>query len=270
MKEKKVSYNREAFPLDRIWHFSTCCIFLCVSILKFIGFFVSCLFARRPCWKNRKTCTSAALLFWTNRGSWRPHIASMISKWNFTFYCYFSFHFLGSTSFAVDTPGWYPSMLVVRNRWLASLFFLLGKVRKWRNKNSPVRNTARTAERERERWLARQLLESCRRIAKSSCPRVILFVAILRMREPSLSSFQPVIGWKLTFAIFFYFAKRRLSRRRPVHTFPVDSFPRLKRIFPVGGRQIQRVMPVSLLFFLVNSIKLLNVVYDGQFGQQQH
>ena len=164
---------------------------------------------------------------------------------------------------------WMVSIHVSRTKSLIGFsFFLLGKVRKWRNKNSPVRNTARTAERERE--VARQLLESCRRIAKSSCPRVILFVAILRMREPSLSSFQPVIGWKLTFAIFFYFAKRRLSRRRPVHTFPLIHFLDWREFSPLAAGKFKESCPFHFFFFLVNSIKLLNVVYDGQFGQQQH
>lgn len=40
---------------------------------------------RQPYWRNRKTCTSAALRCWTNLGSWRPRIASMISKWNLHF-----------------------------------------------------------------------------------------------------------------------------------------------------------------------------------------
>ena len=163
---------------------------------------------------------------------------------------------------------WMVSIHVSRTKSLIGFsFFLLGKVRKWRNKNSPVRNTARTAEREvAGPSVVRKLSTNSQKFLPESHP-----VCCDPPNERTFSFFIPTRHWmKVDIRHILLFCKEATFPSSPSSHFSVDSFPRLKRILPVGGLQIQRVMPVSLLFFLVNSIKLLNVVYDGQFGQQQH
>lgn len=71
--------------------FFTWIFLFCFSVFCFFSFHVVTNVNRRPCWRNRRTCTFAALLYWTNRGSSQLHIASMISKWNLFFYYFLMF-----------------------------------------------------------------------------------------------------------------------------------------------------------------------------------